>query len=212
MATARITRREQQEHTRRSLVEAAARIFGERGFAGASIEEIVAEAGFTRGAFYANFRTKHELLDAVLEQRDSEDRTTLSRLVEAERSFEKDELIDWLTGVVRTEVADAQQRLEIHLHALRQGGDFAGQVRRHHDQERAAVAAAVGQVLGRPDTRSALDPDALVDLLLVTLDGLILRATLEPELDIERAWRSVFALALQDEQTHRGPGTRSSSS
>src|SRR5205823_9474666 len=40
-----------------------------RGFAGASVEEISAEAGYTRGAFYSNFRSKNELFVELLHDR-----------------------------------------------------------------------------------------------------------------------------------------------
>ncbi len=42
-------------------------MFEERGIGGASIEAIAAAAGFTRGAFYSNFRSKDELIIAMLE-------------------------------------------------------------------------------------------------------------------------------------------------
>ena len=43
------------------------RVFEEQGIGGASIETIAAAAGFTRGAFYSNFKSKDELIIAMLE-------------------------------------------------------------------------------------------------------------------------------------------------
>jgi AcrR family transcriptional regulator len=65
----RRTRVEQREETRRRLLEAAGRIFGRRGYEAASVEEIAEVAGYTRGAFYSNFRDKDELFVAFLEER-----------------------------------------------------------------------------------------------------------------------------------------------
>jgi AcrR family transcriptional regulator len=42
-------------------------VFEEQGIGGASIEAIAAAAGFTRGAFYSNFKSKDELIIAMLE-------------------------------------------------------------------------------------------------------------------------------------------------
>src|ERR1700726_1348638 len=53
--------------TREKLYEAAARGFEEQGIGGASIETIAAAAGFSRGAFYSNFKSKDELIIAMLE-------------------------------------------------------------------------------------------------------------------------------------------------
>ena len=42
-------------------------MFEEQGIGGASIEAIAAAAGFSRGAFYSNFKSKDELIIAMLE-------------------------------------------------------------------------------------------------------------------------------------------------
>ena len=65
----RLTRAEKQAETRAKLLEAAARVFRRRGFEGASVEQITAEAGFTRGAFYSNFESKEQLFIELLQQR-----------------------------------------------------------------------------------------------------------------------------------------------
>jgi AcrR family transcriptional regulator len=65
----RLTRAERQAQTRQELLDAAARVFIKRGFTGSSVEEITAEAGYTRGAFYSNFRSKNELFVELLHER-----------------------------------------------------------------------------------------------------------------------------------------------
>jgi AcrR family transcriptional regulator len=65
----RLTRKEKQAETRRRFFDAAERVFLRRGLRGSSVEEISAEAGFTRGAFYSNFRSKDELFVALLSDR-----------------------------------------------------------------------------------------------------------------------------------------------
>jgi AcrR family transcriptional regulator len=64
----RASRAERRARTRDRLLEAAARVFARRGFAGASLDEIAEEAGFTKGAVYSNFTGKDELFLTVLEQ------------------------------------------------------------------------------------------------------------------------------------------------
>ena len=63
----RVRTRPTRDDTREKLFEAAARVFEEQGTGGASIETIAAAAGFTRGAFYSNFKSKNELIIAMLE-------------------------------------------------------------------------------------------------------------------------------------------------
>ncbi|MGH2599631.1 MAG: TetR/AcrR family transcriptional regulator [Dehalococcoidia bacterium] len=58
---------EQYEHTRRRLLDVAARLFAEQGYAGTGTEEVVRQAGVTRGALYYHFRDKRDLFRAVVE-------------------------------------------------------------------------------------------------------------------------------------------------
>lgn len=52
--------------TRARLIEAAGQIIAEKGFQGATLDEIAARAGLTKGAIYDNFESKDELFFAVV--------------------------------------------------------------------------------------------------------------------------------------------------
>jgi AcrR family transcriptional regulator len=52
--------------TRTKLLEAAATVYARRGFAGATLDEVASEAGFTKGAVYGHFGSKENLLLALL--------------------------------------------------------------------------------------------------------------------------------------------------
>ncbi|MFJ9447640.1 ScbR family autoregulator-binding transcription factor [Kitasatospora sp. NPDC101235] len=56
---------ERSERTRGRLVEAGAALFDRRGYAGATLGEIAATAGVTKGALYFHFASKEELARAV---------------------------------------------------------------------------------------------------------------------------------------------------
>ncbi len=60
------------EQTRAKLIRAARRAFAEKGYTAASMDELTAEAGLTRGALYHNFGDKRGLLAAVVNQIDAE--------------------------------------------------------------------------------------------------------------------------------------------
>jgi AcrR family transcriptional regulator len=55
--------------TRKRLIEAAGAVIAEKGFDRASLEDIAALAGMTRGAVYGNFKNKEELFLALIETR-----------------------------------------------------------------------------------------------------------------------------------------------
>jgi len=59
-------KRSREKRTR--LKTAALALFGERGYEGTSIEEIAAHAGFAVGGFYQHFRSKRQLLLALMDE------------------------------------------------------------------------------------------------------------------------------------------------
>jgi AcrR family transcriptional regulator len=61
-------RREQAEQTRSRALEAAARLFQERGYEGTSIAAIAEEAGISPETVYAGFGTKRALLGELVER------------------------------------------------------------------------------------------------------------------------------------------------
>lgn len=58
-----------RERTRAQLVEAAARVIGEKGWDRTALEEVARRAGMTRGAIYGNFANREELFLAVVQAR-----------------------------------------------------------------------------------------------------------------------------------------------
>jgi AcrR family transcriptional regulator len=69
----RLTRAQSQAQTKARLIEAGTAVFARRGYYEATIEEIAESAGYSRGAFYANFADKAELLLTAMDiERDRE--------------------------------------------------------------------------------------------------------------------------------------------
>ena len=83
----RVRTRPTRDDTREKLFEAAARVFEEQGIGGASIEAIAAAAGFTRGAFYSNFKSKDELIIAMLEDHVEQSISRIRDLLERHKNL-----------------------------------------------------------------------------------------------------------------------------
>jgi AcrR family transcriptional regulator len=55
--------------TRRALLDAAAKLIAARGYRGTTVDDVVAGSGLSKGTFYWHFKSKEDLLLAVLEER-----------------------------------------------------------------------------------------------------------------------------------------------
>ena len=60
-----LTPERRRQQTREHLLAAAAEVFAARGFHGATLDEVAAVAGFTKGAVYSNFKNKEDLFLAL---------------------------------------------------------------------------------------------------------------------------------------------------
>jgi len=136
----RLSRVEQQALTRERLLEAGELVFGRLGYGGASIELITAEAGYSKGAFFSNFRSKEALFLELLRRRMERDTTELEKLIRLDPS----KLVDRVTRWLKTMHADAtfpQLVVELQLHA-RRSPEFADQyyaLQRNHTEALARI-------------------------------------------------------------------------
>lgn len=99
---ARKSRTQMVEETRAKLIQAARRAFAANGYAAASMDELTAEAGLTRGALYHNFGDKKGLLQAVIDQIDAE---MLGRMRTAQEKADSPWLAFLSEGIAYIEMA-----------------------------------------------------------------------------------------------------------
>jgi AcrR family transcriptional regulator len=64
-----LTRSEKQAKTRSALLKSAAKLICRKGITDASVEEVATDAGYTKGAFYANFKSKEEMFLVMLDEK-----------------------------------------------------------------------------------------------------------------------------------------------
>lgn len=110
MAVAATRRAQMVEETRAKLIQAARNAFATKGYAAASMDDLTAAAGLTRGALYHNFSDKKGLLQAVIDQIDAE---MLVRLRAAQEGAET----PWL-GLLAENVAFIEMALEPEIQRI----------------------------------------------------------------------------------------------
>jgi AcrR family transcriptional regulator len=113
-------RQRHAEQTRQALLHAAARVFARRGYSNATIDDVAAEAGASKGAVYHHFASKQDLFQVMLAQRAAE-LGPLRQLPARASSMPEliSELVRMWFGRMRDDPSALPLALESRLQALR---------------------------------------------------------------------------------------------
>jgi AcrR family transcriptional regulator len=157
-ATSADARRQQRvDRTRADLLDAAGRVIAAKGYEGASVGDIAAEAGYTKGALYAHFRSKSQVMMALARERLglALDAPALDLPGFTADGVDVEELTAWLTQ------AQDDPRLLLQLEFLTFGlrnPDAGGELADLHVRAFAHAAAQVARV--RRASRNSAGPAA----------------------------------------------------
>jgi AcrR family transcriptional regulator len=177
-----LTRKQKQAHTRLCLMEAATRVFTKRGLQQASVDEVAEDAGYTKGAFYANFKSKEELFLAMLDERFAERVEELDRIISSSGDMEEQARAAG-SDFSRYVAADPEwQRLffEFAAYAAR-NEDFRQELVTRYRTLRERVAELFQR---RADEAGLESPMSAQDVAMMTFamaNGFALERLLEPE-------------------------------
>ena len=88
------THAERRAGTQAAVMKAARKLFGERGFAATSVDDIASASRLAKGAIYHYFKTKNDLFEAVFEEASSD----LVKVIDGAVRSEKDTLAALASG------------------------------------------------------------------------------------------------------------------
>src|SRR6266545_8330824 len=178
----RVRTRPTRDDTREKLFEAAARVFEEQGIGGASIEAIAAAAGFTRGAFYSNFKSKDELIIAMLE--DHVEQTIRRNLDLLARHKNLADFLDALKTMDRSQQDPLGRSPLLHMEMIlfvaraeKRRPELAKRLR----ARRQLVADIVEATLKSNAKGDTLNPPWMASVVLALEDGFRLHRLIDPE-------------------------------
>ena len=215
MAHKRLTRDEMKTVTRTRLLEAAARVFAQRGFHAASVEEVAREAGFSKGAVYSNFEGKEELLLALLEAQSEARMAEVNDLFEHGDSVEM-RLLEGGRGVTRLIERDREWFLlyiEFWAYAVR-NPRLRKRFAEHTQTWRAGIADLIARQTEAMDMELPVPAEDLVSMVLALGDGFVIQKLADPGRFAEDSYGGMLlllfgglaALAARDEAGVVGPG------
>lgn len=175
----RVTKRRPQTVTR--LLDAATDVLAERGFYGASIEEICDRAGLTRGAFYSNFTSKEQLFFQLYERHAHEVVAYWSAVVGEIRGSE-DPLEALYKEVDRRNAQDQRWFVvstEFSIYAFR-NPETAEVLAGYDTRLREQIELLLREVLRSIDRRPTVDMNLVARLAIALHEGGMLQSLAEP--------------------------------
>lgn len=152
MRMTRTSRKDSQAQTRARLLRAARSEFARRGIAAASIDRISESAGFSRGAFYANYAGKHDLLLELLAQHQTGEIAAWQALLDAPGRLE--DVLPLLQARFDAFARNAEDSLfatELQIEALR-NADFADRYREFAQEIEARTQSLAAAFITRAGT------------------------------------------------------------
>jgi AcrR family transcriptional regulator len=187
------TRSDAKQQTRAALLKAAARLFHDRGL-DASLDEICAAAGYTRGAFYVHFKDREDLIAAVVS--DTSKHRIESLIASGEGALDLERTIRMFAEAVKIGSFPGLGAVQLHqfLAAVERSEPVRLQHQRVLQMARAKLAQAVreGQLAG--SVRKDVKPETVAEMLLALVGGVEMMMVFQSPVDIANAARDILRM------------------
>ena len=181
----RLTQAEAKERTRAQLLASAAQVFARKGFAGASLEEIAEEAGYSTGAVYYNFANKEQLFLELL--RSGRSRQTANRVQAVTRVFREaaeggsdpfDTLSVYMAAIADCRGETSPLAAEFWLYAVRNPEAMELVAERLGEEDR-GLEPVIAAAMERYGTPPGISPDELTLAAMALFNGLVRRRRID---------------------------------
>jgi AcrR family transcriptional regulator len=185
-----VARQERAERTRAAILDAAAEVIEQRGFAGASLSDILARAGVTKGALYFHFSSKDELAHALVTEQ-----------FRAEEPLPDPEggglqtAIDLCHEMAHGLLTSVRVRASVRL--VVETGSHANPMPEAHRRWLHVVRSHMVAAQDRGDLRQELDPDDVAHWVVGSFLGIQIQSQmLTGRVDVHRRVTTMWRVAL----------------
>jgi AcrR family transcriptional regulator len=199
----RLTREQRSEQIRAELVEAAREVFTERGFHGASLEDISLAAGCTTGAVYSRFGGKDALFLAVLDDHIDRRLRVYLEAADAAPDFETAcrELGRTAVAAGRREPGWTPLLVEFWMHAARRE-DLRAAVLERNERQLAVLAERMEEIAARDGLTPRRPVAEILRAVTALARGLGLERQLAGDAELEEIYTE-YAWAMTRAFTER---------
>jgi AcrR family transcriptional regulator len=208
MIRKRLSREDSREQTLQRLLDAAEKLIARKGLDAASVEDIAAAAGYSRGAFYSNFKSKDDLFIELLRRDHHKSMVELNALRTSELSVDQVQsrtrdiygqmfsdnvsFMNW-TEARMMAARDARFRAKLDALMAEKRGQIAAFIQYFHDRVGVApplppdkmamgfMSLAEGVQLYMMSSPTEMTPDTAESLLTLFVDSIMKLARLEAD-------------------------------
>jgi AcrR family transcriptional regulator len=193
----RLNRQERKAQTRERLLDAATEVFAELGFENASLDEVAAAAGYTKGAVYSNFASKTDLLIALMERRIATQNASYTERFEGQDAAAvAADLLSTPDEIPDSEKKFAMLAMEVWLHAMRDEKARRLVAEQYENARQIVADFLVSWGYGTTLPDAGFSPREVAILIEALGTGLSLQAAIDPEHVRLGLWAEALAKLL----------------
>ncbi|KUI22276.1 hypothetical protein AU194_05910 [Mycobacterium sp. GA-2829] len=189
-------------------MDASAELFAQRGTTQVSIDDICRRSGFTRGAFYSNFKTVEDVFFALYERQSTD---LLDRMADAAAETTAttlEEAADALVNVVPADIDWYVIRASFAVRA-RAREDIAAALSSHNDQLRQGIEPFIDATVRAAGRRLTVPLDIAAQVVIAANVGAVLQRPIDDD-PTHALRRNAFLAALKgiSEEAHSVTNSR----
>jgi AcrR family transcriptional regulator len=175
------TKRRRREVTRQRIADAALPVFARSGYERATVDEIVREAGYSKGAFYVHFESKEDLFWAMLEERIVRQQEAFRQALDDTRGAEENirALLTTVFTIFRKDAMWSALFIEFVAHAAR-NEKVRERLAMMYQNWRDFTVQTLKQGREMGQVRKDLDVDFAATVMIALIEGMIAQARLAP--------------------------------
>lgn len=173
--------------TRDRIIASAARIFSQKGFQRASLDQVAADAGLTKGAIYWHFKSKNDLYFALLDARFQRDTSTMrGSVAEMAAAAGNTSVVKLMASVFSSGLEQATTdpdwpRLFVEVMGQSREPEVRDRIAQFYEQGWDVVGRMVRDMQAAGLIRTDINPDMMATFWFALGDGLILAWLSQPD-------------------------------
>jgi AcrR family transcriptional regulator len=177
------SRKEKQAKTREALLSSAAKLICRKGITEASVDDISADAGYTKGAFYANFKSKEEMFLVMLDEAYAEELARLEASLAGDQHVEEvRQSAEDFIRFVRADPEWPRLYFEFVVYGAR-NPEFREELATRNRAMRERIAEVIRNWTAGFEGDPPFPYEDIATMLFCLADGFLIQQLVEPDVD-----------------------------